>query len=89
MDFLGHYGELMSGIVEELFEDCGMCNPKTEGTNRTGTYVAKIRLHMALSAIRLIRNYFNTDELLKLITSNFNSILYYNSEVWHLRTLQN
>ena len=41
----------------------------------------------ALNAICLIRNYFNTDELLQLITSNFYSILFYNSEVWHLQTL--
>ena len=41
----------------------------------------------ALNAICLIRNYFNTEELLQLIRSNFYSILLYNSEVWHLQTL--
>ena len=31
----------------------------------------------ALTAIRLIRNFFNTKEILQLITSNFYSVLYY------------
>ena len=39
------------------------------------------------NAIRLIKNYNLTDELLTLVTSNFYSVLYYNSEVWHLKTL--
>ena len=42
----------------------------------------------ALSAIRLIKKYFNTSELLQLITANFYSILYYNSEIWHLPSLK-
>ena len=42
----------------------------------------------ALCAIRLISKFFNTTELLQLITSNFYSILYYNSEIWHLPTLK-
>ena len=33
-----YYGELQSDIVEELFEDGGIGDPSTEGTNRTGTY---------------------------------------------------
>ena len=39
----------------------------------------------AVNAIRLIKNYFPTNELLQLITSNFYSVLYYNSEVWHFK----
>ena len=35
----------------------------------------------------LIKKYFNQQELLTLLTSNFYSILYYNSEIWHLPTL--
>ena len=42
----------------------------------------------ALTAIRLIKNFFNTKELLQLITANFYSILYYNSEIWHLQSLK-
>ena len=45
IDFLGHYGELLTKIVEELFEDRTVDEPETEETNKTGTYVAKIRLH--------------------------------------------
>ena len=41
----------------------------------------------ALNAIKIIRKYFNSNELLQLLTSNFYSILYYNSEVWHLPSL--
>ena len=41
----------------------------------------------ALHAIRLIKPFFSFNELRSLITSNFYSILYYNSEVWHLPTL--
>ena len=35
----------------------------------------------ALNAIKLIKKNFNSDELLRLVTSNFYSILFYNSEV--------
>ena len=31
--------------MEELFVDGGLGEPGTQGTNRTGTYVAKVRLH--------------------------------------------
>ena len=35
----------------------------------------------ALHCIRLIKYYFTTDELKQLLTANFYSILYYNSEM--------
>jgi hypothetical protein len=35
----------------------------------------------------MIRKYFNTRELIHLITNNFFSVLYYNSEVWSLTSL--
>ena len=41
----------------------------------------------ALHAIKLIKKYFTHKELSMLLTSNFFSILYYNSEIWHLKTL--
>ena len=41
----------------------------------------------ALHAIKLIKPHFNETELKQLITSNFYSILYYNSEIWHLPSL--
>ena len=46
------------------------------------------KANKALLAIKLIRKFFNVNELLLLITSNYYSILYYNSEVWHLDSLQ-
>ena len=42
----------------------------------------------ALNAIRLIQNYFNQNELIQLVSSNFYSVLYYNSKVWNLHTLK-
>ena len=41
----------------------------------------------ALHALRLIRTYFNSEELKMLITSNYYSILYYNCEIWLIPTL--
>ena len=41
-----------------------------------------------LQAIKIISKYFNPDELKTLITSNFYSTLYYNSEIWHLPNLK-
>ena len=53
MDFLGHYGELMSGIVEELFEDGGSADPETSGTDWTGTYIAKVKLSVDIPELVL------------------------------------
>ena len=41
-----------------------------------------------INAIRLIKRFFSTTELLQLITSNLFSVLYYNSEIWHLHSLK-
>ena len=41
----------------------------------------------SLQAIRMIRKYFKTFEIIQLLTSNFYSKLYYGSEIWHLPTL--
>jgi hypothetical protein len=46
------------------------------------------KANKALHAIKLIKKYFNPSEILTLPTSNFYSVLYYNSEVWHLPTLK-
>ena len=45
------------------------------------------KANKALNAISLIQKYFHQDELLKLVTANFYSKLYYNSEVWQIPTL--
>ena len=42
------------------------------------------RIKKALNAIKLIRKYFNKSERLKLITSNYYSVLYFNFEIWHI-----
>ena len=42
----------------------------------------------ALNAIPIIKNYFKRHKLFSLVTSNFYSILYYNSEIWHLPSLK-
>jgi hypothetical protein len=49
---------------------------------------AILKANKALNAIKLIRNFFTKNELLLMFTSNFYSILYYNSEIWHLSTLK-
>ena len=46
------------------------------------------KANATLNAIKLIRRYFTTKELLALLTSNFYSILYYNSEVWHTESMK-
>ena len=46
------------------------------------------KANRALHAIKMIRKYFSKDEILQLLTSNFYSILYYNSEVWHIPNLK-
>jgi hypothetical protein len=40
-----------------------------------------------LHAIKIISKYFNNEELKTLLTSNFYTVLYYNSEIWHLPSL--
>ena len=45
------------------------------------------KANKALYAIKLIKKYFTQTEILTLITSNYFSVLYYNSEIWHLPTL--
>ncbi len=40
------------------------------------------KANLSLNAFKLIRKYFNCKELLSLKTSNFFSVLLYNSEVW-------
>ena len=37
-----------------------------------------------LHCIRLIKYYLNPDKLLKIITSNYYSVLNYNSEIWNI-----
>ena len=46
------------------------------------------KTNTALHCIRLIKFYFNPTELQQLITSNVYSIMYYNSEIWNIPTLQ-
>ena len=41
----------------------------------------------ALHWIKLIKNYFTAEELRVIITSNYYSVLYYNSELWNIPCL--
>ena len=41
----------------------------------------------ALQAIKIIKKYFTPSEIKTLLTANYYSILYYNSEIWHLPNL--
>ena len=42
----------------------------------------------ALCAIHKIKRYFTNKELLQVVTSNFYSVLYYGSEIWHIPSLK-
>ena len=48
---------------------------------------AILKANRALYAIKLIKNFFTQDELRTLLTANFYSLLYYNSEIWHIPNL--
>ena len=51
------------------------------------TYYQNSKIKKTLSVIYLIRKHFNREELRTIITSNYYSVLYYNSEIWHLPSL--
>ena len=44
MNFLGHYGEVKTDLVEDVFED----EEDSEGTNATGIYSVKVKLEKAI-----------------------------------------
>ena len=41
----------------------------------------------SLQAIKIIRNHFTKDELMKLVVANYYSILFYNAEIWLIPSL--
>ena len=45
------------------------------------------KLKKVLQSITIIRKYFNKQELLSIITSNYYSVMYYNAEIWLLPNL--
>ena len=47
-----------------------------------------LKASRSLNALKMIRKYFTTKELLSLVTSNYFSILLYNSEIWHSSNLK-
>jgi hypothetical protein len=49
---------------------------------------AIVKSTRSLNALKILRKYFNTKEMLQLVTSNYFSVLYYYREVWHLHTLK-
>ena len=51
------------------------------------TQNAMTKSKKSLHTIKVIRKHFNKAELLQLITSNSYSVLYYNSEIWHIPAL--
>ena len=71
--------ESQIGVLGVIFDSKLQWGPQVSSTMFKAT--------KALNAIKLIKKNFNSDELLKLITSNVYSILFYNSEVWHLQSL--
>ena len=59
---------------------------KLQWTNHVAKAINKS--NRSLNALRLIRKYFNTQELTSLVTSNYYSILMYNSEIWYSTNLK-
>ena len=53
-------------------------------------HVAKtlLKTNKALCAIKLIKRFFTTRELVQIATATVYSILYYNSEIWHVHSLK-
>ena len=51
--------------------------------------IACTKATKAINAIKLIKRFFTKLELLQLITANVYSVLYYNSEIWHIPSLKN
>ena len=49
---------------------------------------ALTKSNRSLNAIKIIRKHFSTKELTTLVTSNYFSILFYNSEIWHSSNLK-
>ena len=65
----------------------GVCfGSRLKWSNQVSSAIRKA--NKALNAIKIIRRYFKTNELLKILTSNYYSILYYNSEVWMFKDLK-
>jgi hypothetical protein len=58
---------------------------KLQWTEQVANSIKKA--NKSLAAIKLISKFFNQNEIKNLLTSNFYSILYYNSEIWHLPKL--
>ena len=53
-------------------------------------HVAKAvqKSNRSLNALKIIRKFFNTKELIALVTSNYFSVLLYNSEIWQSSNLK-
>ena len=54
---------------------------------QTHIEMAITKARKALQAIKIIKPYFNKNELLSLAISNYYSILYYNSQIWLIPSL--
>ena len=59
---------------------------KLQWTEQVSNVVKKA--NKSLLAIKLISKFFTQIEIKNLLTSNFYSVLYYNSEIWHLPKLK-
>ena len=64
---------------------CVMFDNKLEWTNQVGKTIWKAK--KSFHALKLIKPFFTNHELKQLITSNYYSVLYHKSEIWHIPTL--
>ena len=63
----------------------GHCRASHRSDIKTAQTITEAK--RALHAIKFIKPHFHQDELRQRLTSNFFSILYYNSEIWHIPSL--
>ena len=66
-----------------------VCRKKQALPLNSKEYFKKLKISkINFIAIKLIKKYFSNRELVGLVTSNFYSILFYNSQVWHIPSLK-
>jgi hypothetical protein len=66
-------------VLSMTFDSKLKCKPQVSGAIQGA--------NKALQPIKMIKHFFTINEIIKLLTSNFYSRLYYRLEEWYLPTL--
>ena len=80
---------MVDGTIVQTSDSINVLGVEFDSKLQWSKHISKTikKAYKSLHAIKIIKKFFNKNELNMLITSNFYSILYYNSEIWHLPTL--